>query len=137
MKKANIFVFILSLSFSFMANAISLEHLDSDVEFKREQLTEVQFDNYLLNLKGTKVNWRRKVLNVEKLGYTVNNKFRYIVRLKNNDYFASFNFFIPDEQLALTLNKNQEYDFSGEVLSAGTTELSVPIYFYIGISGYD
>ncbi len=37
-----------------MANAISLVHLDSDVEYKKEQLTEVQFGDYLANLKDTK-----------------------------------------------------------------------------------
>jgi hypothetical protein len=117
-----------------MANAISLDSLDNEVKNKREQLTEVQFENYLLNLKGTKVNWRRKVLNVINMGYTVINN-RYTVKLKNNDSWAAFVFFISDEQLALTLNKNQEYDFSGEILSAVTTV--PPVYLYIGISGYD
>ena len=52
-----------------MANAISLDSLDSldsQVKNNQEQLTNVQFDNYLLNLKGTKVNWRGKVLDVTK-----------------------------------------------------------------------
>ncbi len=134
MNKLTILLFSILIMTPFMANAISLDSLDNEVKNKREQLTEVQFENYLLNLKGTKVNWRRKVLNVEKLKFSYN-KNDYIVKLKNNDYFASFKFFISDEQLALTLNKNQEYDFSGEVQSAGK---SIPsAYFYIGISGYD
>jgi len=47
-------IFILLSVVSLMANAISLVHLDSDVEYKKEQLTEVQFGDYLANLKDTK-----------------------------------------------------------------------------------
>jgi hypothetical protein len=115
MKKANIFVFILSLSFSFMANAISLEHLDSDVESKREQLTTVQLNDYLKGLKGTKVNWRGKVSQVTSSG---GNSDKYRVSISSNSEIFILSLYISGKQHALILNKNQEYDFSGEIVVA-------------------
>jgi hypothetical protein len=97
-----------------MANAISLVHLDSDVEYMKEQLTEVQFGDYLANLKGTKVNWRGEVLQVTR----VINSDKYSVFISPNDGFIYLSFYIFGKQHALILNKNQEYEFSGEIVAA-------------------
>ena len=98
----------------FMANAISLVHLDSDVEYKKEQLTEVQFGDYLANLKDTKVNWRGEVSQVTR----VINSDKYSVFISPNDGFIYLRFYIFGKQHALILNKNQEYEFSGEIVGA-------------------
>jgi hypothetical protein len=99
----------------FMANAISLEHLDSDVESKREQLTKVQLNDYFENLKGTKVNWRGEVLEVKSSG---RNSDKYRVSIPSNDGIFILSLYISGKQHALILNKNQEYDFSGEIVVA-------------------
>lgn len=112
---------------SFMANAISYDSLDSKVKNKQKALTEVQFDEYLLTLKGIGVNWRGKVLDVEKSwfddSYTIN------IDMDGNG--------IPDTKFkglqkkhALTLNKNQEYNFSGEIKSIDT--MFGFVYYRIG-----
>jgi hypothetical protein len=105
-----VFIFIVVLVISGSANAISLEHLDSDVEFKREQLTEVQFDNYLLNLKGTKVNWRGKVLQVKRIRSEKIKPDKYRIYTSPGYGFVFIRFHIFGKQHALILNKNQVID---------------------------
>ncbi len=117
MKKANIFIFILLLSFSFMANAISYDNLNSRVENKKKAMTEVQFDEYLLTLKGIGVNWRGKVLDVEKDWLDDN----YSIKIDMvGDGLVNATFEGLEKAHALTFNKNQEYNFSGEIKGVDT-----------------
>ncbi len=105
---------MLLLVASFTANANSYFDIDSKVKKKKETLTDAQFNEYLLTLKGIEVNWRGKVLDVEKDFFGSN----YTIRL-DVDGDGSTDVWFEDLQKkrALTLSKGKTYDVSGEIKS--------------------
>jgi hypothetical protein len=111
-------VFMLLLVASFMANANSYFDIDSKVKKKKETLTDAQLDEYLLTLKGIEVNWRGKVLDVEKDFFGSN----YTISL-DVDGDGSTDVWFEDLQRkrALTLSKGKTYDVSGEIKSVSVT----------------
>jgi hypothetical protein len=120
-------IFILLSVVSLMANAISYDSLDNKVKNKQKALTEVQFDEYLLTLKGIEVNWRGKVLDVEKTWLSDN----YTIKIDiTNDNLTNARFVGLKKEHALTLNKGQEYNFAGEIKSVDT--MFGFIYYRIG-----
>jgi hypothetical protein len=116
----------------FMANAISLDSLNS----KSKNFTSLQFEEYLSTLEGIKVTWSGKVLKVKSVisspmeGY----KEYYSVEIDTSATGENANFAWPFETIpsatgflierfeasnktiALKLEKNQEYNFSGEII---------------------
>jgi hypothetical protein len=120
-------IFILLSVASLMANAISYDSLDSKVKNKQKALTEAQFDEYLLTLKGIRVNWRGKVLDVEKGWFDDN----YSIKIDMvGDGFVDATFEGLEKTHALTLNKGQGYSFVGEVRRVDT--MFGFIYYRIG-----
>lgn len=110
-----------------MANAISYDNLDNKVKNKQKALTEVQFDEYLLTLKGIEVDWRGKVVDVEKGWFDDN----YTINIDINDDGISDAYFIGlQKEHALTLNKGQEYTFTGEIKRVDT--MFGFVYYRIG-----
>ena len=100
------------LGFSFIANAISYESLDNKVKNKQKALTEVQFDEYLLTLKGIEVSWRGKVVDVEKMWFDD----KYSVEIDmTGDNLVDVTFDGLNKEHALTLNKGQKYTFAGDI----------------------
>lgn len=123
--KASIFVLLSVVSL--MANAISYDSLDSEVRNKKKALTEAQFDEYLLTLKGIEVNWRGKVLDVEKVWFGD----EYTITIDITDKGRINASFVGlKKEHALTLNKGQEYNFTGEIKSVDT--MFGFIYYRIG-----
>lgn len=115
------------LGFSFIANAISYDNLDNKVKNKQKSLTEVQFDEYLLTLKGIEVDWRGKVVDVEKGWFDDN----YTINIDINDDGITDAYFIGlQKEHALTLNKGQKYNFAGEIKRVDT--MFGFIYYRIG-----
>jgi hypothetical protein len=115
----------------FMANAISLDSFDSQVKNKNEQLTTLQFKEYISNLKGTKVDWSGKVLNVQSSG-----KGKYSIRLSVLLTPTFYSFEVLDKATALTLEKNQEYNFSGEISECRYFSLLLGLSCDIEITGF-
>ena len=100
-----------------MANAISYDSLDNKVKNKQKALTEVQFDEYLLTLKGIEVNWRGKVLDVEKAW--LSDEYTITIDITDKGHIDA-SFVGLKKEHALTLNKGQEYNFAGEIKSVDT-----------------
>ena len=110
--KLKYFIFASLLGFSFIANAISYESLDNKVKNKQKALTEVQFDEYLLTLKGIEVSWRGKVVDVEKMWFDD----KYSVEIDmTGDNLVDVTFDGLNKEHALTLNKGQKYTFAGDI----------------------
>jgi len=111
-----------------MANAISLDSLNSAIQDKKEELTQAQFDEYLSTIEGIEVNWRGKVSDVKVIERSDNDKSKEkIYRLHLVDMVvvdgSNMIIFSPlrvrlnslDKATALSLNKNQEYNISGKI----------------------
>jgi hypothetical protein len=118
----------------FMANAISLDSLERQANNKYGQLTTLQFEEYLSTLKGTKVDWSGKVLNVKRL----TSKGSYYIELDYTPYHITqgYLFKVLDKATALTLEKNQEYNFSGEISTCFKDALMFGYACYINITGF-
>ncbi len=116
------------------ANAISLDSFLSAIYDKEKQLTSLQFKAYIPPLKGTKVDWSAKVLNVYSMGILHS----VFLDVKGNK-FMELDFEIVDKTTALKLNKNQKYNFSGEVEKCRIAAVIQSINYYhctVTITGF-
>jgi hypothetical protein len=109
----------------FMANAISLAALSSTIQDKHEELTQAQFYEYVPTLIGVEVSWLGKVSDVKERERTDLSKEKsyklYLVGMKYSVIELNVlrvRIGALDYKTALSLNKDQEYNFSGKVVRA-------------------
>ena len=118
MKKLTVLLFSILIIAPFMANAISLVNLRSEIQDKEKQLTTLQFKTYFLGLVDTKVNWSGKVVDVVSSShngtYFVYDITHNMKETNDGNFFRNFR---SDREIALALNKNQEYNFYGKIRS--------------------
>ena len=109
MKKLTILLFSIVIM-PFMAHATNMTGFVDMMKNKKEQLTLLQFREYMPTLKGAKIDWSSKVRNVWHNGN------KYVVELKTTPGIEIyFTHTITNKESALKLNKGEEYIFSGEV----------------------
>ena len=127
MKKLTALLLSILITAPFMANAISLDSLNSAIQDKKQELTQAQLDEYLLTLEGMEVNWHGNVSDVKVIKRTdISKEKRYTLHLVGTVPYGSHGTTLDlsplrvrlsdiDKETALSLNKNQEYNFFGRL----------------------
>ena len=106
MKKA---ILIILLGVIFIKSSIALTY--DEIDNNAGKMTEAQFDLYSDNLKGTRVKWTGKVIDVDSNWFSDD----YEVTIDMDNTGVSDVRFDIDKHTALKLYKGKSYQFTGSI----------------------